>query len=74
MSDAIDIMSETLVTLTADIVSDDSDPYYPSYFEGRKESACYMEYFESILENLHAFSEMDVYFSSLKFLKLLYMV
>ena len=37
------------------------DPYYPSYFEGRKESACYMEYFESILENIAAFDEMDVY-------------
>ena len=30
------------------------DPYYPSYFEGRKESACYMEYFESILENIQS--------------------
>lgn len=37
------------------------DPYYPSFFEGRKESACYMEYFESILENVAAFDEMDVY-------------
>ena len=35
------------------------DPYYPSYFEGRKESACYMEYFESILENIAAFDKMD---------------
>ena len=37
------------------------DPYYPSYFEDRKESACYMEYFESILENIAAFHEFDVY-------------
>lgn len=37
------------------------DPYYKEYFKGREESACYQEYFESILENLHAFSEMDVY-------------
>lgn len=37
------------------------DPYYGSFFEGRKESECYMEYFESILENLAVFSEMDVY-------------
>ena len=37
------------------------DPYYPSYFAGRKESACYMEYFESILENIAAFDKMDVY-------------
>lgn len=37
------------------------DPYYPEFFQGRKESAAYMEYFESILENLSCFSEMDVY-------------
>lgn len=37
------------------------DPYYKEYFKGREESACYLEYFESILENLLAFSEMDVY-------------
>lgn len=37
------------------------DPYYPDFFRGRRESACYMEYFESVLENLACFSEMDVY-------------
>ncbi|HJB16258.1 MAG TPA: histidinol-phosphatase HisJ family protein [Candidatus Blautia excrementipullorum] len=37
------------------------DPYYPDFFKNRRESACYMEYFESILENLACFSEMDVY-------------
>lgn len=37
------------------------DPYYGGFFKGRKESECYMEYFESILENLAVFSEMDVY-------------
>ena len=37
------------------------DPYYREFFKGRKESECYMEYFESILENLAVFSEMDVY-------------
>lgn len=37
------------------------DPYYPEYFEGRRECDAYMEYFESILENLSFFSEMDVY-------------
>lgn len=37
------------------------DPYYPDFFQGRKEHLCYMEYFESILENLSLFSEMDVY-------------
>ena len=38
-----------------------SDPYYPEFFRGRREADCYMEYFESILENLTFFSEMDVY-------------
>ena len=37
------------------------DPYYPSYFEGRKESACYMEYFESILECVKETPYFDVY-------------
>jgi histidinol-phosphatase (PHP family) len=38
-----------------------ADPYYKEYFRGRKESTAYMEYFESILENLSEFSEMDAY-------------
>lgn len=37
------------------------DPYYPDFFRDRRESSCYMEYFESILENLAVFSDMDVY-------------
>jgi histidinol-phosphatase (PHP family) len=37
------------------------DPYYPDYFRGRRESTAYMEYFESILENLSVFSNIDVY-------------
>lgn len=37
------------------------DPYYPEFFRNRRESTCYMEYFESILENLTCFSEMNVY-------------
>lgn len=37
------------------------DPYYPEYFHDRDEDASYLEYFESILENLQAFHEMDVY-------------
>ena len=37
------------------------DPYYGVFFENREESARYREYFESILENLNAFSGMDVY-------------
>ena len=37
------------------------DPYYPEFFQGRKESRCYMEYFESILENLSCCKDFDVY-------------
>lgn len=37
------------------------DPYYPDFFEGRKEFLCYMEYFESILENLSVCHDFDVY-------------
>ena len=37
------------------------DPYYPKFYEGRKEEDCYREYFESILENIKAFDGFDVY-------------
>lgn len=37
------------------------DPYYPKFYEGRTEEACYLEYFESILENIRAFNDFDVY-------------
>lgn len=37
------------------------DPYYPAFYEGRKEEDCYMEYFQSILENIRAFDGFDVY-------------
>ena len=37
------------------------DPYYPDFYEGRDEKECYREYFESILENIHAFDGFDVY-------------
>ena len=37
------------------------DPYYPEFFEGRSEDEAHQEYFESILENIAAFDEMDVY-------------
>lgn len=37
------------------------DPYYPAFYEGRTEETCYREYFESILENIHAFDGFDVY-------------
>ena len=38
-----------------------ADVYYPRFFQGRKETLCYMEYFESVLENLSFFDRMDVY-------------
>lgn len=37
------------------------DPYYPEYYKGRKEEACYREYFEVVLENLETFHDFDVY-------------
>ncbi len=37
------------------------DPYYAPYFEGRTEQEAYQEYFESILENIGAFQDFDVY-------------
>ena len=37
------------------------DPYYPKYYEGRTEREAYLEYFESILENLHTGADFDVY-------------
>lgn len=38
-----------------------ADPYYPSFFEGRREEDCYLEYFQTIPENLAVFSDIDVY-------------
>ncbi len=37
------------------------DPYYPSFFEGRPDEEAYREYFSSILDNLKAFNNFDVY-------------
>lgn len=37
------------------------DPYYPEYFVGKVEDEAYLEYFESILENLAVFDCFDVY-------------
>ncbi|MBD5463992.1 MAG: histidinol-phosphatase HisJ family protein [Lachnospiraceae bacterium] len=37
------------------------DPYYPYFFEGRSDEEAYREYFSSILDNLKAFSNFDVY-------------
>ena len=37
------------------------DPYYPDFFEGRKEEDVYAEYFASILQNVTTFHDYDVY-------------
>ena len=37
------------------------DPYYPKYYVGRSEKQAYMEYFESILENISTDADYDVY-------------
>lgn len=37
------------------------DPYYPKFFQLKEEKSCYLEYFESILENIEAFCGFDVY-------------
>ncbi len=37
------------------------DPYYPAFYEGRTEREAYTEYFESIVENILAFEDFDVY-------------
>ena len=37
------------------------DPYYPAYYEGRSEEEAYREYFRSVLANIQAFQDFDVY-------------
>lgn len=37
------------------------DPYYPSFYEGRSDEEAYREYFSSILDNIRAFQNFDVY-------------
>lgn len=37
------------------------DPYYPAFFEGRRDEEAYREYFESILENIKTFTNFDIY-------------
>ncbi len=37
------------------------DPYYPDFYIGRDEDDCYLEYFNSILENIQSFDGFDVY-------------
>ncbi len=37
------------------------DPYYKEYYLGRDEKTAYLEYFESVLENVKIFDDYDVY-------------
>ncbi len=37
------------------------DPYFSDYYDGKQEDAAYLEYFTSILENIRAFQDFDVY-------------
>ncbi len=37
------------------------DPYFPYFYENRSEEEAYLEYFTSILENIKAFHQFDVY-------------
>lgn len=38
-----------------------TDPYYPSYFEGRSDEEAYRSYFEETLANMRSFTDYDVY-------------
>lgn len=42
-------------------VVDGMDPYYPEYFEGKKETDAYRHYFETILYNVEHFNDHNVY-------------
>lgn len=42
-------------------VVDKADPYYPAFWEGKEPKTVIRHYFESILENVTAFSDFDVY-------------
>ncbi len=42
-------------------IIDHADPYYPEFWEGRKPEAIVRHYFESVLENINAFSDFDIY-------------
>ena len=37
------------------------DPYYPVFFEGKKESTAYEEYFECCIQNLESYSNFDTF-------------
>ena len=42
-------------------VCNHKDPYYPAFYEGRSDEEAYREYFSSIMDNLEAFPDFDVY-------------
>lgn len=42
-------------------IVDRMDPYYSEFWEGRDEHSCILRYFETILENLNCFYDLDVY-------------
>lgn len=42
-------------------ICNQKDPFYPPFYEGRSEEEAYREYFTSILDNIKAFSNFDVY-------------
>lgn len=42
-------------------VCNHKDPYYPAFYEGRSDEEAYREYFSSILDNLKAFNNFDIY-------------
>lgn len=42
-------------------VVEGQDPYYPTFYEGRTEEESYRLYFQSVIDNLNAFSCFDVY-------------
>lgn len=41
-------------------VVNDFDPFYPEYFAGRTDREAFMEYFQTVLENIKAFDDFDV--------------
>lgn len=42
-------------------IIDNADPYYPIFWEGKKPETIVRHYFEAVLENIHAFSDFDIY-------------
>ncbi len=38
-----------------------TDPYYPAFWEGRTTKDCFASYFEEIRQNVHHFTDFDVY-------------